>query len=119
MPAALSHRAGDAVKLTLPGAGKKVTAAMRAVRRLIDDYEGSGDSKAYSRALRFIQSDRFYPERGDTTESSDARWFGARAAARWLLLEAMQRRRDWRNAELARLGAEIRAARKHEPWRVM
>lgn len=95
-----------------------VATAMRSVRRLIDDYEGSGDSKAYSRALRYIQSDRFYPERGDTSEESDALWFGARAAARWLLLEAMQARRDWRNAELARLNAEVRAARNHRPGMV-
>lgn len=97
---------------------RRVRVAMRQLRSAANKYEVSGDSKDYSRALRLLQTDRFYPLRDRASEDDHARWYGVRAAARWVLLEAMQRRRDARNVELARINAEIKAARNHRPGMV-
>lgn len=100
----------------------RVRRALRSLRTAISKFEASGDSKDYTAALWVMQGDKFYPERfgvqsgmGALSDHEHARWAGVRAAGRWLLLEAMQRRRDQLTADLAEANAKCREARRNSP----
>ena len=94
----------------------RVRRAMRSLRTAIRAFEASGDSKDYTAALWVMQGDKFYPENmRECGDEEHARWFGVRAAGRWLLLEAMQRRRDQLAADLVEANAKCREARRTQP----
>lgn len=96
----------------------RVRRAMRSLRTAISKFEASGDSKDYTAALWIMQGDKFYPDRSSVMGLPDeehARWFGVRAAGRWLLLEAMQRRRDQLAADLREANEKCREARRNSP----
>ena len=94
----------------------RVRRALRYLRNMIAKFERSGDSKDYTAALWAIQGDKFYPERmRECGDEEHARWFGVRSAGRWLLLEAMQRRRDQLAVDLREANEKCREARRTQP----